>query len=132
MVFPNPLEQLKTVATRHFDVAKNDVCLRLREKRELLLASGCKSPLLFGNRIISNQLPASLRYKGFQDACARNGSPCSEYYIDAEDLFGKNLGEDVYKALKEMKEDGTLSKITTEYLGVDTSPDEKYFDETPN
>ena len=33
---------------------------------------------------------------------------------------------------KEMKEDGTLSKITTEYLGVDTSPDEKYFDETPN
>ena len=26
----------------------------------------------------------------------------------------------------------TLSKITTEYLGVDTSPDEKYFDETPN
>ena len=52
-------------------------------------------------------------------------------------LFGKNeegaaLREDVDKALKEMKEDGTLSKITTEYLGVDTSPDEKYFDETPN
>ena len=57
--------------------------------QELLLASGCKSPLLFGNRIISNQLPAALRYKGFQDACAKNGSPCSEYYIDAEDLFGK-------------------------------------------
>jgi hypothetical protein len=34
VVFPNPLEQLKTVATRHFDVAKNDVCLRLREKRD--------------------------------------------------------------------------------------------------
>lgn len=52
-------------------------------------------------------------------------------------LFGKNeegaaLREDVDKALKEMKEDGTLSKITTEYLGVDTSPDEKYFEETPN
>ena len=52
-------------------------------------------------------------------------------------LFGKNeegaaLREDVDKALKEMKEDGTLSKITTEYLGVDTSPDEKYFDQTPN
>ena len=36
-------------------------------------------------------------------------------------LFGKNeegaaLREDVDKALKEMKEDGTLSKITTEYL----------------
>lgn len=72
--------------------------------QELLLASDCKSPLLFGNRIISNQLPASLRYKGFQDACARNGSPCSEYYIDAEDLFGKNLGEDVYKALKQFPE----------------------------
>ena len=49
--------------------------------QELLLASGCKSPLLFGNRIISDQLPASLRYKGFQDAC-----------------------EDVYKALKQFPE----------------------------
>ena len=38
----------------------------------------------------------------------------------------RNVGKDA------MKEDGTVSKITTEYLGVDTSPDEKYFDETPN
>ena len=63
-------------------------------------------------------------------------SPCFSCG-ECQFLFGKNeegaaLREDVDKALKEMKEDGTLSKITTEYLGVDTSPDEKYFDETPN
>ena len=44
----------------------------------------------------------------------------------------EQLRDDMDTALKSMKEDGTLSKITTEYLGVDTSPDEKYFDETPN
>lgn len=31
-----------------------------------------------------------------------------------------------------MKEDGTLAEITEKYLGVDTSPDEKYFEETIN
>ncbi len=54
------------------------------------------------------------------------------YFLFGKDEEGAALREDVDKALKEMKEDGTLSKITTEYLGVDTSPDEKYFDETPN
>lgn len=52
-------------------------------------------------------------------------------------LFGKNeegaaLREDVDAALKEMKEDGTLAEITEKYLGKDTSPDEKYFEETIN
>ena len=52
-------------------------------------------------------------------------------------LFGKNekgaaLREDVNKVLKEMKEDGTLAQITEKYLGKDTSPDEKYFEETIN
>lgn len=52
-------------------------------------------------------------------------------------LFGKNekgaaLCEDVNKVLKEMKEDGTLAQITEKYLGKDTSPDEKYFEETIN
>lgn len=52
-------------------------------------------------------------------------------------LFGKNekgaaLREDVDKVLKEMKEDGTLAQITEKYLGKDTSPDEKYFEETIN
>ena len=75
-----------------------------------LLVSGCKSPLLFGNRIVSDHLPASLRYKGFQDACAKAGLPCSEYYIDAEDLFGKNLGADVRKALEQFpKTDGIFA-----------------------
>ena len=52
-------------------------------------------------------------------------------------LFGKNekgaaLREDVNKVLKEMKEDGNLAQITEKYLGKDTSPDEKYFEETIN
>ena len=51
------------------------------------------------------------------------------YFLFEKNEEGAALREDVDKALKEMKEDGTLSKITTEYLGVDTSPDEKYFDE---
>ena len=52
-------------------------------------------------------------------------------------LFGKNeegatLRDDVDAVLKEMKEDGTLAEITEKYLGRDTSPDEKYFEETIN
>ena len=52
-------------------------------------------------------------------------------------LFGKNeegaaLREDVDAVLKEMKEDGTLAESTEKYLGKDTSPDEKYFEETIN
>ena len=52
-------------------------------------------------------------------------------------LFGKNeegaaLREDVDKVLKEMKEDGTLEKITTGYFGKDTSPKDEYFEETIN
>ena len=46
-----------------------------------LLLSGCKAPMLFGNRIVSKNLPAELRYQGFRDACAKAGKPCSEYYI---------------------------------------------------
>lgn len=45
---------------------------------------------------------------------------------------GAALREDVNKVLKEMKEDGTLAQITEKYLGKDTSPDEKYFEETIN
>lgn len=94
-----------------------------------LLASGCRSPLLFGNRIVSDRLPAALRYKGFRDACAKAGSPCSEYYIDAEDLFGKNLGADVRKALKRFsKTDGIFAtsdvlaaRIVNNLLGINTS-----------
>ena len=52
-------------------------------------------------------------------------------------LFGKNeegaaLREDVNAVLKEMKEDGTLEKITTGYFGKDTSPKDEYFEETIN
>ena len=44
-------------------------------------------------------------------------------------LFGKNeegaaLREDVDKALKEMKEDGTLTKLSIEYTGSDYNSEE--------
>lgn len=63
-----------------------------------LLASGCQMPLLFGNRIVSNKLPAYRRYQGFIEACRKAGCPCGEYYIDAEDLFGENLEADIRRA----------------------------------
>ena len=91
-----------------------------------------------GTRIIDNLLPqfgleGQLEANEIDEETEDFLFPQNNTYF----LFGKNeegaaLREDVDKALKEMKEDGTLSKITTEYLGVDTSPDEKYFDETPN
>ena len=63
-----------------------------------LLASGCQMPLLFGNRIVSNKLPAYRRYQGFIETCRKAGCPCGEYYIDAEDLFGENLEADIRRA----------------------------------
>ena len=63
-----------------------------------LLASGCQMPLLFGNRIVSNKLPAYRRYQGFIETCREYGCPYGEYYIDAEDLFGENLEADIHRA----------------------------------
>lgn len=63
-----------------------------------LLASGCKAPLLFGNRIVSSRIPAFGRYQGFLETCRQAGCPCNAYYIEAEDLFGKHLEEDILHA----------------------------------
>ena len=63
-----------------------------------LLDSGCKEPLLFGNRIISDRLPAARRYQGFIETCRHAGLTLHEYYIDAEDLFGKYLEDDILRA----------------------------------
>lgn len=62
-----------------------------------LLDSGCKEPLLFGNRIISDRLPAARRYQGFIETCRHAGLTLHEYYIDAEDLFGKYLEDDILR-----------------------------------
>ena len=63
-----------------------------------LLASGCKAPLLFGNRIVSSRIPAFGRYQGFLETCRQAGCPCNAYYMEAEDLFGKHLEEDILHA----------------------------------
>lgn len=52
-------------------------------------------------------------------------------------LFGKNddgyeIREKVNAVLKEMKEDGTLAKITQKYFDKDTSPKAEYFESTRN
>lgn len=76
-----------------------------------LALSGCKHPLLFGNRVEEGkQLPAYLRYQGFRDSCKKSGVSCGEYYIDAEDLFGADLEQDVRRALKKFpKTDGIFA-----------------------
>ena len=56
---------------------------------------------------------------------------CS-YFLFAKDDKGAALREDVDKALLEIKEDGTLSKILTDYFGQDTSPSDEELESTPN
>lgn len=69
-----------------------------------LLASGCRAPLLFGNRIVSMYLPAYLRYQGFFETLRKAGVTCGEYYIDAEDLFGRDLENDLRRAKERFPE----------------------------
>ncbi|MCD7766138.1 MAG: transporter substrate-binding domain-containing protein [Lachnospiraceae bacterium] len=57
-----------------------------------------------------------------------NGS----YFLFAKDENGAALREEVNEVLKELKEDGTLAEITTEYFGQDTSPDEENYETTLN
>jgi LacI family sucrose operon transcriptional repressor len=75
-----------------------------------LLANGCRAPLLFGNRIVSMYLPAYLRYQGFFETCRKAGVTCGEYYIDAEDLFAKDLCNDLRRAKERFPEtDGVFA-----------------------
>ncbi len=54
------------------------------------------------------------------------------YFLFTKDERGEEIRSAVNEVLKEMKEDGTLAEITEKYLGIDTSPDSKYFEETVN
>lgn len=54
------------------------------------------------------------------------------YFLLGKTEKGKEIRDALNKVLKEMKEDGTIAKITEKYLGVDTSVDPKYFEETIN
>lgn len=47
----------------------------------------------------------------------------SSFFLLPKDEKGAALREDVDKVLKELKEDGTLAEILTQYFGKDTSPD---------
>lgn len=52
------------------------------------------------------------------------------YYIFPQDQ--KDLREQVDKALKELKEDGTLTEISKKWYGQDTAPEDDKFEETIN
>lgn len=52
------------------------------------------------------------------------------YYIFPQDQ--KDLREQVDKALKELKEDGTLTEISKKWYGQDTAPEDDKFKETIN
>lgn len=54
------------------------------------------------------------------------------YFLLGKNEDGAKIREALNKALKEMKEDGTIAKITEKYLGKDTSPKAEYFNETIN
>ena len=52
------------------------------------------------------------------------------YYIFPQDQ--KDLREQVDKALKELKEDGTLTEISKKWYGQDAAPEDDKFEETIN
>ena len=52
------------------------------------------------------------------------------YYIFPQDQ--KDLREQVDKALKELKEDGTLTEISKIWYGQDAAPEDDKFEETIN
>lgn len=56
-----------------------------------LAASGCRHVLLLGNRVREHMMPAGLRYKGFEEECARLGLEARSYYLYDEDLFAEGL-----------------------------------------
>lgn len=56
----------------------------------------------------------------------------SSYFLFQKNEKGDALRKDVDEALLEIKEDGTLAKILTDYFGKDTSPADDDLKATPN
>lgn len=52
------------------------------------------------------------------------------YYIFPKDQ--EELRDKVDEELKELKKDGTLSKLSQKYFGQDTAPEDDQFEKTPN
>ena len=52
------------------------------------------------------------------------------YYIFPKDK--EELRDKVDEQLKELKKDGTLSKLSQKYFGQDTAPEDDQFEKTPN
>jgi len=54
------------------------------------------------------------------------------YFLLTKDEKGRALREEINTVLKEMKADGTLAKITKQFLGRDLSPKDEYMQNTVN
>lgn len=63
---------------------------------------------------------------------AKISTALDAYFLFAKNDQGKALREDINKALKEVKEDGTLAKLCDKYFGADQVPDDSKYEKTIN
>jgi polar amino acid transport system substrate-binding protein len=66
-----------------------------------------------------------------EEAAKISSNLCS-YFLLSKDEAGAALREDVNGALKELREDGTLSELSQKYFGADQVPDAEDFETTLN
>jgi polar amino acid transport system substrate-binding protein len=71
-------------------------------------------------------------YEISDEETARVSDSLNSYFLFAKDDAGAALREEVDEVLKELKEDGTLLKLSEEYFGADQVPDDADFEETLN
>lgn len=75
-----------------------------------LAASGCRRVLLLGNRVRPYMMPASLRYQGFEEECARLGLDMRSYHLSEEDLFAEGLPDNLATVFGEdLRMDGVFA-----------------------
>lgn len=63
---------------------------------------------------------------------AKISTALDAYFLFAKNDEGKALREDINKAIKELKEDGTLLKLSKKYFDADQVPDAEKFEKTIN
>jgi polar amino acid transport system substrate-binding protein len=71
-------------------------------------------------------------YEISDEETARVSDSLNSYFLFAKDEQGEALREEVDTVLKELKEDGTLLKLSEEYFGGDQVPDDEDFEATLN
>lgn len=67
-----------------------------------------------------------------EEETAKISTALDAYFLFPKDEKGKALREDVNEALKELREDGTLEKLSEEFFGANQVPSADKFEETIN